>query len=141
MKNDDFEANLRSTSLKPVPPEWRQQILRAAERELDKTTSAIARNEQSGAIAWLVAWLWPNPVAWGGLAALWLMILGANLSPTGPDVARRELWAETKSPRPVSLAEQRALLSHLLEPALSETPPANSKTPRRSERALQEVAA
>jgi hypothetical protein len=139
MNNDDFEENLRSTSLKPVPPEWRRQILHAAERERNRT---MARNEQSVGIVWLVSWLWPSPVAWGGLAALWLIILGASLSPTSPGVASSELRAETKSPRPVSLAEQRALLSHLLEPALSESSPANShRTPRRSERPLREVAA
>jgi hypothetical protein len=71
MKPDDFESQLQRQTLKPLPPEWRAEILQAARQ-------AAAQPPRSTA-GWSV-WLWPCPQAWAGLAAVWMAILALNLA-------------------------------------------------------------
>jgi hypothetical protein len=71
MKPDDFESQLQRQIPKPLPPEWRAEILQAARQ-------AAAQPPRSTA-GWSV-WLWPCPQAWAGLAAVWMAILALNLA-------------------------------------------------------------
>jgi hypothetical protein len=68
--NFDFEEYLRRQSIRPVPAQWRGEILRAA-------------RAQPVASPWWREWLWPSPRAWAGLAAAWGVIL--LLTVTAPD--------------------------------------------------------
>jgi hypothetical protein len=68
--NFDFEEYLRRQSIRPVPAQWREEILRAA-RAQPATTS------------WWREWLWPCPKAWAGLAAAWGIIFLLHV--TAPD--------------------------------------------------------
>ena len=66
---DQFEQLLKSQSLRDVPSAWRAEILASA--------SAVGQEPVAGAKGWR-GWLWPSPYAWGGLAAVWLVIIGLN---------------------------------------------------------------
>jgi hypothetical protein len=65
--NMDFEEYLRSQSIRPIPSEWREEILRAAQ-------------PKPAAAPWWREWLWPCPRAWAGLAAAWGIILLLNVT-------------------------------------------------------------
>ena len=71
MKPDDFESQLQRQTLKPLPPEWRAEILQAARQAAAQPPRPTA--------GWSV-WLWPCPQAWAGLAAVWMAILALNLA-------------------------------------------------------------
>ncbi|HTR40387.1 MAG TPA: hypothetical protein VMH87_02065 [Pseudomonadales bacterium] len=73
-----FEKLLESHPLRPVPAEWRKEILAAAEK------AQPAHGRQPIPVRSLPGLLrslfWPHPVAWGGLAAIWIFIFAAHLS-------------------------------------------------------------
>jgi hypothetical protein len=84
--NFDFEESLRRQSIRPIPGEWREEILRAARDGRD-----AARRRPVGAARlpcfWWREWLWPCPRAWAGLAAAWGIILLLNVTaPEEPPV-------------------------------------------------------
>lgn len=100
---DPFEERLAAQQLREVPPNWRREILRNA------SAAAQARSVQPrwsyGALGKrFSALFWPNPTAWAGLAAVWLLILGLN-------VASRD-YAEPMRNQPIVAAslQDRALL-------------------------------
>lgn len=57
---NEFEESLRSLRHRPLPPAWRREILAACE----KPVAARWRD-----------WLWPSPIAWGALAAIWVGLI------------------------------------------------------------------
>ncbi|PTX98333.1 hypothetical protein DB345_05740 [Spartobacteria bacterium LR76] len=64
----DLEHQLAALPLADPPEALRTRVLaRAAEQ---------ARQPRRG----FFAWLWPHPVAWGAVAALWVVIAALNLS-------------------------------------------------------------
>ena len=76
MKTDDFERRLSEQLMKELPPEWRAEILGNAQPR------AKARpTRQAG---WWHEWLWPSPVAWGTLAAMWVVGLCLNAASREP---------------------------------------------------------
>jgi hypothetical protein len=135
MKMEDFEKRLQRQPLRPVPGEWRQQILSAA-RQASLPQHATRNTQHAPAPRSLFSTLhhqlstllWPHPAAWAGLAAIWLMILGVNL--TTQDASQ----AVAKHDSPVSpqvfmaFQEQERLLSELIGP--SDTPVAERPKPR-----------
>jgi hypothetical protein len=95
--NFDFEEYLRRQSIRPIPSEWRKEILRAARDGVAQTSkSAVSRvSKPAGRNAveptwksairqvWKPAlheWLWPCPRAWAALAAAWGIILLLNVT-------------------------------------------------------------
>jgi hypothetical protein len=71
---DDFESQLSSQKIRPIPTHWKGQILSAASQSV---TPAPAQE------AW--SWrdlLWPCPQVWAGFAAAWLLVLFLNVSIT-----------------------------------------------------------
>ncbi len=92
MKTDDFEQHLSRQPLRPVPTEWRSQILCAA------TGEAAARREPSRPPTFILRlrhWLWPHPAAWAGLAACWVAILALHLAsaPSAAEIAQARVGA------------------------------------------------
>jgi hypothetical protein len=66
----------------------------------------------------LSALLWPHPKAWGGLAALWLLVLGLNFASREP--ARSEVARPAIPPSPqmrALLQQQEQLFAELIGPA------------------------
>src|SRR5438128_12600352 len=80
MNADDFEKRLQRRSMRPVPREWRGEILDAARRAGDHQLSTI--NPQPA--SWWRELLWPCPQAWAGLAAAWVLILALNAATRDP---------------------------------------------------------
>lgn len=82
MNTDDFEKQLQRQSLRQPPAAWREEILAVA--------NANIRNEAPvGEPGLLAGWrtLFARfPVAWGAVAALWLVIIGANSLVSGPSI-------------------------------------------------------
>jgi hypothetical protein len=146
MKPDDFEKRLGRQPLRQIPGEWREEILSAARQassiqhappvlrsstaEGGRTTQHVParRSLLSTLSQQLSALLWPHPTAWAGLAAVWLVILGINL--TTQDAAT----VVAKHASPVSpqifmaFQEQERLLAELIGP--SEPPVAERPKPR-----------
>jgi hypothetical protein len=121
MMNDEmepFEQRLRRQPLKPIPDDWRVDILRESRR------AAAAKSQEAGAAShWLTTLnqklstlLWPNPISWAGLAVVWAFILMLNYSTRDPS-ATRFMAERTPPPSPEVLAElkkQQLLFAELI---------------------------
>lgn len=114
--DSEFEQRLRRQPVKPVPPEWRAEILAAAHAaQAPRHPSPVTRHTWFAVIhRQLSALLWPHPRAWAGLAAVWVCIFMLNLSMRDqpPVLAER-----TPSPSPEMVAElkqQQKMLAELI---------------------------
>jgi hypothetical protein len=145
MNPDEFEKRLQRQPLRQVPGEWREEILSAARQaSLPQHASRITSTLRSAATEdghhahpspsllstlnhQLSTILWPHPAAWAGLAAVWVVILGINLT------TRDASQAVAKHASPVSpevfmaFQEQERLLNELIGPR--ETPVAERPKP------------
>ena len=66
---NDFEQKLSRQPLRTPPPEWRAEILGAAQKLVVP--------------AWTWRdWFWPSPAAWGALAAVWIAVFALGRSET-----------------------------------------------------------
>jgi hypothetical protein len=142
MKPDDFEKHLQRQPLRQVPSEWRDGVLAAARQAarpepVSQGTGDGLRAGLSTLNSQLSALLWPHPVAWAGLAAVWVVILG--LSFTTRDAARH-VAKRTSSPSPqvfMAFQEQQRLLNELVGPReipVAERPKAAAPQPRSERR-------
>ena len=136
MKPDDFENQLQRQPLRATPSEWRAEIL----CEANKFVAADVRRLNlhgpesqslltSAATTWWREWLWPNPQAWAGLAAAWLVILGLNAT-TAPRFV--EIAKQSPKPSPeveTTLAAQRRELARLLDNFAEPTPAPKTRPP------------
>ena len=101
-----FERLLKGQPMRQIPAEWRNEILSAASqvqpvrnlRPVSERSFLSALNHR------LASLLWPHPVAWGGLAAIWIFIFALNFS----NRDRVSVMAEKASPpSPEVFAELR----------------------------------
>jgi hypothetical protein len=122
MKTDDFEQRASRVPLKPLPAEWRSQILSAA-----KAASRPAAAPSLSFRAWLTALLWPRPQAWAGLAAVWLGILILNAA-TSDHTAHVASTSHDSQQMILVLKDQQQILRELIEPAQQPTAAAASET-------------
>lgn len=80
---EQFEDYLRQQPLQGTPPGWRHRILTKA------ASSANARTGTGRSRMWsdlCVEWMWPKPIAWAALAAVWVAIFVLNqLAAPSPD--------------------------------------------------------
>jgi hypothetical protein len=112
---DEFEQFLKKQTVRTVPPTWRSEILIAAEHAARGREAAPAESSA----AWWREWLWPSPVAWAGLACVWLVVIALNTA--AAPMAKEEKMARrlpSQSPQEIAaaLAEQRRELAQLFEP-------------------------
>jgi hypothetical protein len=107
--NPDFEEYLRRQSIRPVPAEWREEILRAAMAPQER------RPTKPAAAPWWREWLWPCPRAWAGLAAAWGIILLLNVTapddPSAPARAASVSWQDF-----AFLRQETEMIAHLSDP-------------------------
>jgi hypothetical protein len=140
MKPDDFERRLQRQPLRQVPAAWRGEILQAARVAASQgpTPDASARRSMAEGArpSWLSTLFWPNPKAWGALAAVWVMIFATNLWLRDKPAS----VAQTLAPPPqeviVALEQQRRLFAELIgQSSAPDAVPQNPFLPRpRSER-------
>jgi hypothetical protein len=135
MNMDDFEKKLERQPLRQIPGEWREQILSAARQaslpqQAPRTTHHAPRSVSllSTIHHQLSTLLWPHPTAWAGLAAVWLVILGINVTTRDASTAIAK-HAPPASPQVfMAFQEQERLLSELIGPR--EAPVAEQPKPR-----------
>ena len=134
MKTDDFEKRLQCQPLQTPPAAWREEILTAARANLRKPESV----EEAGLLTGWRALLARIPVAWGAVAALWLVIIGANSLMSGPASTMVASSPGPASHEPMTVwnlqrAEYSLLVNHQTDaPELSPAPrrPAVPPPPR-----------
>jgi len=114
-----FEQRMARQPLEPPPAAWREKFLRALP---SARPPASAPPEP---FRWRDLF-WPSPLAWAGVASLWLGAFWLNS--TAPQRPRSAALKPSVSPVAVRmvLAEQRAWLDQLLLP-----PPAPAPMPSR----------
>ena len=138
---DDFEQQLQRRPLRPVPAEWRAEILTTAQAA--SNPQPITRNTpsflasitlQSLAMKFWQELIWPCRRIWLGMAAIWFVVLACNMS---MDETHKVAANQMPAPTPemvAALREQKQLLVQLLDPNAS-TPALPAAAPRpRSER-------
>lgn len=108
---NEFEQRLSRVPGKPIPAEWRAEILAAAEpvRPAPARGSWLARLKEQ-----LHAALWPHPQAWAGLAAVWVVVLLLQMSVRDEPPGRVQKSAPPSPAMRVELRQQRQLLVELL---------------------------
>jgi hypothetical protein len=80
MDVDKFEQDLKRASMRPVPAHWRSDILAAA---LEAQANSQVPTRAPEPVRWGV-WLWFRRLAWGGLAAAWVVIFTLNWAANRP---------------------------------------------------------
>ena len=148
MNADDFEKRLQRQSMRPIPREWRGEILDAARRAGDHQLSILrskATAEDGSTLnpqptSWWRDLLWPSPQAWAGLAAAWVLILALNA------VTREPVQVATARSTPparevlMALKERRRLLTELAGPSVQVEPQKPLAPKPRSELSRRTVA-
>jgi hypothetical protein len=126
--NDPFEQQLQEQELRPLPADWRSQVLHAAAQRSTARSEVLplARLERR---SWVQMLFWPCPKAWAGLAIAWLLIVGVNLVERMSKPGSREEFAGAA---PVAVyVENRQLLTQLLTPTKpNPAQPAPGRRPR-----------
>lgn len=130
MKTDDFETSFRKPPFRSIPPEWRGEILQAAQTAAEVPTPEPRQ-------VWWRELLWPCPKAWAAVAAAWVVILG-SLWIGGEKSESSGMVASAPQPNaPTILALSFQYRFNLIDPpppAIIEPPKPSSMRPR-SERA------
>lgn len=105
-ETEPFEQRLKRQPLRQVPAEWRKKILKAADEAQSVNQSATSAKYSffSNLNRRLASVLWPHPVAWAGLAAIWIFVCAVNYSirDTQPVIAEK-----ITPPSPEVMAELR----------------------------------
>jgi hypothetical protein len=113
---EQFEQRLNRQSLRPIPTDWRAEILSAA-REAQAARHASRITHQSLLSTFhhqLSTLFWPHPKAWAGLAAVWVIIFAVNFSVRD---GSPKLAAKSAPPSPevmVELKKQQRMFAELV---------------------------
>ena len=110
MNTDEFEKRLQRQALRPIPREWRGEILGAAGRAGSHPHSIVTPQLTS----WWRGLLWPCPQAWAGLAAMWGVILLLNLASRDPVQVAKSSNTVPAQELLIALGEHRRLLAELI---------------------------
>ena len=110
MKQDDFEKQLQQPAPRTIPATWRSEILDSA-----RLSSSPRHLVPAPRPAWWREWLWPHPQAWGAVTAAWIVILVIYSDTPGTSGVDREKQPAIQSQTMIAFAEQRKLLSQVLD--------------------------
>ena len=124
MNDDDFENRLQRQPLRTLPDEWKTSILNAAHE------STIPERPVRNRSLWREV-LWPHPVAWGGIAAVWCFIGLVSLLQRDNGFNGEMTHSAAMAPESMMLlVEQRQLRKELLEEGFSSPEPVADASPR-----------
>jgi hypothetical protein len=125
MNPGDFENQLRRQPVRPVPAEWRGEILAAAKAVgagVGTSRSVISNQNSKIGAGWLAALngrlakiFWPHPAAWAGLAGVWVVISVLNWSATDHTEMAARKTAPIAPDFILAMQEQRRMLARLIE--------------------------
>ena len=108
-EREQFEQRLSHQPWRPVPAEWRAEILSAAgAAPSSRHSSFVIRHSRLSAL------LWPHPAAWAGLAAVWIMILGLDISTHERATAMAAASPPASTEVLVELKQQQRLMAELM---------------------------
>lgn len=135
---DEFEQHLRRRLMKPVPAEWRAEILSAAatqenrqsETSREFTFADTHRSWLSTINHQLSTLLWPHPAAWAGLAAVWIFIFAVNFSIRDRTPVMAEKSVPPSPEMVAELRQQQRLYAELMGTAPSSDANRPKDTPR-----------
>jgi hypothetical protein len=113
---EQFERRLSRQALRPVPAEWREEILAEAARESRVEGRARPWHGSSSLVSRLSSFLWPHPVAWAGLAAVWILIFAVDFSTRDNAPAMAEKFSPPTMEIIVEVRQQQRLLAELIGP-------------------------
>jgi len=116
MKPDEFEQKLSRQPLRQVPQEWRAKIISAAcgAQASCHPPPDTRRSLLSAINSQLSTLLWPHPIAWAGLAAVWILIFGVNFSMREPSPRVAEKYVPPSPEVMVELKKQQRLFAELM---------------------------
>jgi hypothetical protein len=125
MNHDDFEERLQRQPPRKIPAEWREEILAAAAASCHlspvtrhsflSTLNSLARRSKA-TTAQLSTILWPHPVAWAGLAAIWLFIFAVDFSTRDNTPAVVNNFSPPPAEVIVEVRQQQRLLAEMMGP-------------------------
>jgi hypothetical protein len=141
MNTDDFEKQLQRQPLRQMPGEWRDEILSTAQQASSPQPASRVTHHASRITHHLPpspsllstihhqlsTLLWPHPTAWAGLAAVWVVILGINLTTRDASTVVAKHAAPVSPQVFMAFQEQERLLSELIGPR--ESPAAERPKP------------
>jgi hypothetical protein len=136
MNTDDFESRLSRQPLRTPPPDWRQEILAAAEapslaRQERESASAWPSDARRSAAGWWFAWLNPSRPGWIALGAAWLLIAVLHLASDSADVSNSN--ATVARTTPAQWLASRQLMAELID-AVEPAKPVDAARPRSERR-------
>jgi hypothetical protein len=113
---EQFEQRLKRRPLRQVPAAWRDGILAAAsEAQPAKSSQPVARHSFLSVLnERLASVLWPHPVAWGGLAAVWIFIFAVNFSIRDREPVLAEKAVPQSPEVTAELRQQQRLFAELM---------------------------
>ena len=97
---NDFERKLSQQAFRAPPPDLRSQLFDAPPLLMPLPSAVTDRRYSERRYSEMPApekcwtwrdWFWPSPLAWGALAALWLVFavlaMGSRATPAAPETA------------------------------------------------------
>lgn len=117
---DQFEQHLRRQPVRQIPAGWRAEILAAARAAQAPQTGTASR--AGSRVPWysligreILFSAWPNPKAWAGMAAVWVLIVALNFSmrDASPAPAGAEKSAPATPDRVAELRQQQRMFAEL----------------------------
>lgn len=80
MNDSEFEKHIQRQPLRPIPTEWRSEILRSA--GVAATRPSMASLPWLGILKLWCELIWPARRIWSGFALVWVVIIAVNLADT-----------------------------------------------------------
>jgi hypothetical protein len=114
-ETEQFEQRLSRQTLRQVPAEWRTGIMQATQaNEKSARPSAVNQTGWRQVVGReLKALLWPNPKAWAGLAAVWVLIAVINFSMRDTTPMTAEMSAPSSPAAVAELRSQQRMFAEL----------------------------
>jgi hypothetical protein len=116
MNNEPFEDQIRRQPFRTMPGSWKAQILRKASEAASETTHGRPGRPARG-WSWESSWwnwLWPHPVAWAGLIALWLGLATCYWIPQERPAGRAQTGRSASAEEMLILHEQQRRWAELV---------------------------